>query len=226
MVLNMEHLSYKILRERKLRENGLSKERYGALRESLKGIEGVELVNLDVNLRSPELLKVQMRKADKESLERISRLLRGIRYTISTEESSTNDFRLRKGEYSDLDPKMRELIRTLNLVGFHTVSSCEGHPYFDKNGLKRYSVPYVFFVRFPSDTHDKLKAIINEFNQTSMIKWSVEQWDQRTVLVVRGAPKDAAEMHRIKESIAVLESFVSERRLSSNNGQLLRGINI
>jgi len=227
MALDGERLSYKTMRERKLGENRLSKEEYGALRELLKGIEKVEFVGLNTDLQRSELLKIQMREIDRESLERIDGLLRGIKYTISTVESSTNDFRLRQGEYFDLDPQMRELVRTLNLAGFHTVpSSCEGHPYFDEKGLKRYGVPYVFFVRFSSDTHDKLKAIINEFNQTSVIKWSVEWWDQRTVLVVRGAPQDAAEMQRIQESIAVLESFVSERRLSSNNGRLLRGINI
>ena len=212
------------MRERKLKEGGLSKEEYGMLRKSLNSIAGVEFVGLNTDLQSPELIKIQMREADKESLKRIDGLLRGIEHGVSTIEGSTNDFRSRTGEYLGLDPKMRELIRTLNLAGFHTVpSSCEGHPYVDENGLKRYGVPYVFFVRFSSDTHDKLKAIINEFNQTSMIKWSVEWWDQRTVLVVRGAPKDVTETQGIRESIALLERFISRKHTLLDNERLSIG---
>ena len=88
---------------------------------------------------------------------------------LVTPSNSPIDFDVNGWSYrpSQVDHKVKELVRVVQGLGFETSGSCEGHM------EREMSFPWVNLVCSESETN-RIRSMLDAFNHNSLIRWKVE----------------------------------------------------
>lgn len=75
------------------------------------------------------------------------------------------DLRGGRGDYIFLDPKIKDLVKVVNALGYRTLGSCGGH-------IDGTTNPYPWITVLSLRTSRQLAAYVGLFNRSSEIKWT------------------------------------------------------